>query len=145
MHRASTRPERVGLCARAQTWPGKGLGGIIIVCGILFLAMPLVVVGNSFTEVWNGRHVVKLQSLTCQLLVENGIALDAKGAATVFACADTTDDGLLDSREFDNFVKNVLKFQLSPADLKDLWKLVDVNGTNSVSYTHLTLPTICSV
>ena len=52
------------------------------------------------------------------------------------------------TKEMDNllgaFTKKYIN-NLNENDLLDLEKLLNIDDTNSVSYTHLTLPTKCSV
>ena len=55
-----------------NTPAGKVFCCAVIICGIIFIAMPLTIVGNNFTEVWNDRQLLKLQTLVRQMLVENG-------------------------------------------------------------------------
>jgi voltage-gated potassium channel Kch len=104
------------------SWAGRLVCGFIIVSGVLFLAMPLAIVGNTFTGVWESRHVEKFQSLTRQLLTENDEHHDAAGVVHVFSCIDHTGDGVIDSQEFAEFVTGTLNFPLAHVDMANLWK-----------------------
>ena len=46
----------------------------VIMSGIVFLAMPLAIVGNNFAKTFEERSLVKLQSLIRHLLLQNGIS-----------------------------------------------------------------------
>lgn len=128
-----------------STWAGKLVCGGIIICGILFLAMPLAIVGNTFSDVWQSRHVEKFQSLVQQLLTENDINHDARGVCTAFLAIDRTDDGVIDSQEFAEFVRDVLMFPLDHAAMTNLWRSCDLNSTgaiNIVEFTSLVFPSM---
>ena len=64
--------------ARAA-WTGRAIAGLIIIAGILFLAMPLAIVGNTFADAWSSRHLIRLRLLVHQLLTENDVPHDASG------------------------------------------------------------------
>ena len=57
-----------------NTWRGQIFAGLVILCGVIFLAMPLSTVGNVFTLVWDERQLAKLQAHLRQMLSENGIS-----------------------------------------------------------------------
>ena len=33
---------------------------MIILCGVLFMAMPITIVGNSFAQVWEEKEAIKV-------------------------------------------------------------------------------------
>jgi hypothetical protein len=40
-----------------QTWRGQIFGAVVIISGVIFLAMPLAIVGRTFNSVWDEREV----------------------------------------------------------------------------------------
>lgn len=56
------------------TWRGQLFGSFVIMSGLVFLAMPLAIVGNNFSKTLEEKSLVKLQRLVRQLLLENGIS-----------------------------------------------------------------------
>eukprot|EP00966_Prymnesium_polylepis_P065005 1508369-Prymnesium_polylepis.1 len=73
------------------TWRGQLFVCLVILCGLIFLAMPLAIVGNTFNQVWDERQVRKLQRHLSQLLAENGI--DPHAVVDAFRELDQSGDG----------------------------------------------------
>ena len=119
-----------------ETWPGQLLCGAIILCGVLFLAMPLAIVGNNFADVWSDRHMARLRGLVRQLLIENELEIDAEGVARAFSSADVDDRGIVDSREFATFVSETLTLRLDAVDMATLWRKCDLNLSGSLTITE---------
>lgn len=43
------------------TWRGQVFCAVVILCGVIFLAMPLSIVGTTFASVWEERNLLRLQ------------------------------------------------------------------------------------
>lgn len=56
-----------------RTYFGKAFGGIIILCGVIFLAMPLNSVGTHFSNVWKEYQLHLLKSGMREQLMNKGI------------------------------------------------------------------------
>ena len=106
----------------------------VILMGILFLAMPLSVVGNNFQQVWDDRTLYKLQALTRQMLSENDMSPD--DCITAFKQFDVDGDGLVDEKEFAHFVVGVLGLQLKKPELVKLWAMLDANKSGTVNFAE---------
>lgn len=108
--------------------------------GEQFLAMPLAIMGNTFTSVWEERHLVKLRDLLHQLLTENEADIEGpvRTAARAFAALDTQSDGIIDSAEFERFVTDVLGLRLSHVEISELWRSIDLNATGAINVIELT-------
>jgi len=127
------------------TWQGRVVAGLIIIFGILFLAMPLAIVGSTFMDVWKARHVEKLRALVQQLLTENEVLHDASGVALAFLAMDRADDGVVESQEFDDFVRDVLGFQIAHVAMNDIGCACDTNATgamNIIEFAALCFPRV---
>lgn len=42
---------------------------VIILCGVLFMAMPITIVGNSFAQVWEEKEAIKVVLKMQELLL----------------------------------------------------------------------------
>lgn len=115
-----------------DTWRGKLFASFAIICGIVFIAMPLTIVGNNFTEVWQSRELRKLQVMVRQMLIENGVGPDEVMVA--FRKFDRNGDGQVDEQEFVYLAKQVLNLKLSKVALHRLWRSIDVDQDGSIEF-----------
>lgn len=79
---------------------------------------------------------MKLQALVRQLLSENDLSPD--DCRVAFCQFDTDGNGLIDATEFTYFVTQVLGLQLKKAELRDLWKMLDVNLSGAINFVEFT-------
>ena len=93
-----------------RTWRGQLFGAFVIMFGLIFLAMPLAIVGNNFAKTFEEKNLVKLQRRIRVLLVENGIS--AADVVIAFRQVDDNGDGLISYREFIEFCKATLRITL---------------------------------
>ena len=112
------------------SWRGQLFVCFVIICGLIFLAMPLAIVGNTFSQVWDDRQVTRLQRHLGQLLAENGIVPHAFAAA--FKELDTGGDGTVSIFEFETFCTSK-RLQLAKEEIKDLWKALDTDGSGTLT------------
>ena len=113
-----------------KTWQGQIFVCVTIICGLIFIAMPLAIVGSTFGRVWDERQLLKLQHHLRQLLAENGI--DPNDAALAFKKMDTSGDGSVSFSEFQDFIVR-FKMSLEAGEVKELWKALDVDGSGRMS------------
>jgi hypothetical protein len=71
---------------------------VLVITSMLFMAMPLGIIGSAFTEVWSNRDAVLLISRTREHLVKWGYS--AQDIPLLFAMADSDGDGELELDEF---------------------------------------------
>ena len=112
------------------TWRGQLFVCVVIICGLIFLAMPLAIVGNTFSQVWDDRQVTRLQRHLGQLLAENGI--DPHAVVDAFRELDAGGDGTVSSFEFETFCASK-RLQLSKEEVKGLWKALDSDGSGTLT------------
>merc|ERR1719399_1203218 len=74
-----------------ETAGGKFVTIICIVCGVLYMAMPISIVGTNFTTVWQDRDKLLLMTRTRQKLQNMGYSSDDVLAA--FSEFDTNGRG----------------------------------------------------
>lgn len=113
---------------------GQFFTSVVILCGVLFLAMPLAVVGNNFQQVWNDRTLYKMQALMRQMLSENNMS--PEDCLTAFKQFDEDGNGLIDEKEFVQFVVGVLGLKLKKPELVKLWGMLDVNRSGTVNFVE---------
>ena len=117
-----------------RTYFGKAFGGIIILCGVIFLAMPLNSVGTHFSNVWKEYQLHLLKSGMREQLMNKGILpSDVQKAFEEF---DEDGNGLIDGNEFSNFITTVLKLKLSRAEISQLWRSLDIDGMGAVDFAE---------
>ena len=82
--------------------PNTDAGRVVTVCamlvGVLFVSMPLAIVGNNFCLVWEDKErVVFVEKLKEQLLIRN---IGMNEMAKTFQLLDADDSGLMSFSEF---------------------------------------------
>ena len=70
---------------------GKVVGSFIMVISVLFMAMPIGVVGNAFTDIWYDRDQILLIKKTRARVAQMGFT--AADCHRIFAHFDTNGDG----------------------------------------------------
>lgn len=48
---------------------GQAITAVVILCGVLFMAMPITIVGNSFAQVWEEKEAIKVVLKMQELLL----------------------------------------------------------------------------
>ena len=112
------------------SWQGQIFVCFVIVAGLIFLAMPLAIVGSTFGVVWDERQVTKLQKHLRQLLAENGI--DPSSASQAFEKMDASGDGNIALDEFKGFCQ-MYKLTLNEDEIQKVWKALDSDNSGSMS------------
>lgn len=98
------------------TWQGQLFGAVVILCGVIFLAMPITAVGNQFARVWEERQMFLLIEGIRHQLMRQGIS--PNDVRSAFDQVDADGDGQIDGSEFTNFVSKVLKIRSARDRLK---------------------------
>ena len=102
------------------TAQGKYFGAFFILCGVIFLAMPLNSVGTHFSAVWKEYQLMQLKSGMRDQLLKQGISPDDVQSA--FAEFDEDGNGEIDGQEFGKFITDVLKLDMSRHERSTLWR-----------------------
>ena len=119
-----------------DTWQGKLFGAFVILCGVIFLAMPITSVGNHFSRVWDERQMFLLTSGMRQQLMKQGISPD--DVTSAFEQVDMDGDGNIDSKEFSSFVQDELQLKVTRGEMHELWKHLDIDGMGSIDFKEFT-------
>ena len=112
------------------TVAGRCVTSVAMLFGVLFLSMPLAIVGNNFCMVWDDKErVIFVEKLKHQLAMKN---LDVVDMMQTFEIMDTDHSGMLSFREFREALR-ILQIQMSPQQLAVLWRTLDTNHSGDVS------------
>jgi hypothetical protein len=110
---------------------GKLLTVPIIVAGILFMAMPISIVGNNFTVIWEERQVLFVVTKIRSLLEHRH--LEQEHAVQVFREMDADGDGSLDLQEFRRAL-SVMGINLYSRQLTETFQAFDGDMNGTVNY-----------
>jgi len=113
------------------SWLGQSIAAVAVLSGVLFMAMPITIVGNSFAVVWEEREALKVVLRVQRLLLMRN--LHAREVILVFKEFDSSGDAQLDYEEFKNALL-VLDVQLPPAKVRQLFRMFDQDGSGQVEY-----------
>jgi voltage-gated potassium channel len=113
---------------------GKALASLQMVIGICYMAMPLAVIGNSFTAVWQDRHRILMRE---KLMASSMGDLDEvlKRIQDIFNSYDRNGSQSVEFEEFQLFIQS-LQLGLSKRSIRDIFEAVDVDSSKQVSVTE---------
>jgi len=116
------------------TWGGRVFMCVVIMVGILFLALPLAMVADSFNKAWDSQVLLKLQRLMRQLAVENDLS-NVKNCKRAFGhlASKGAGKGRIGYDEFANFVRSTLQLPLTEAEMIKLWDQLDMRRAGTIS------------
>ena len=124
-----------------STWRGQLFACFVIMCGVVFLAMPIAIVGRTFTQTWEERDEWRLQARVRQLLSRRGVGM--QGVALAFQKHDVDGETGLSMKELVDFCGELELTgngagQLLPSEIATLWRSLDKSGRGTVSLEELT-------
>ena len=107
-----------------------------MICGVLFIAMPIAIVGNTFCDVWEHKERVIFVEKFKDKFITTGSKnkyMSKKALEKIFAELDTDNSGTLSFGELVTvFRKMETGYQCHVTELRKLWKALDVSGTGAV-------------
>eukprot|EP00931_Biecheleriopsis_adriatica_P090898 TRINITY_DN64804_c0_g1_i1.p1 TRINITY_DN64804_c0_g1~~TRINITY_DN64804_c0_g1_i1.p1 ORF type:complete len:141 (+),score=22.72 TRINITY_DN64804_c0_g1_i1:3-425(+) len=105
-----------------------------MILNIGFMAMPVGILGNAFTQVWADRDRIIMVAKANQALREYGLA--AIQAREFFKKYDLNEDGELTLFEFKHMLED-LRVDLSEARVTQLFEMIDIDGNGQIDQKEL--------
>jgi len=105
----------------------------VIMCGVIFLAMPIAIVGRTFTTTWDEREKRRLAAAARQLLAAHGLTRQDI-ADQLAEMVEEQDDGggRLRLRTLMRFFDNVVPGRLADGDILKLYRSASSDGNGVV-------------
>lgn len=114
-----------------HTTMGSILTILLIVSGVLYMAMPISILGSNFTWVWEDRDKLLLLEKLRQRLMDYGYAED--DVLHAFNAFDRSGEGEIDALEFAALVKD-MRLGLSDERLIELFQAFDSDGSGTICF-----------
>ncbi|CAE8654923.1 unnamed protein product [Polarella glacialis] len=117
---------------------GKLLASLQIVAGIGYMAMPLSIIGNNFSQVWEDRHGLLMRDKIWQQIWNR---TQFKGAASlleikaVFDSFDPDGSGDITFDEFEPLIE-FLQLDFSNKDTLILFKAIDIDCSGEINFAE---------
>lgn len=109
---------------------GSMIVSVLVVFSVLYMAMPLGIVGNAFTEVWQERDFILLRNRVKHKLKSMGLGpFDLPQVFSLFVPADG--DGAMGLQDFQKMMTE-LRLGLASRRITDLFDAIDVDGGGSI-------------
>lgn len=124
----------VGTVGYGDVVPDTQAGRILVACLItvsaLYMAMPIGIVGNTFSQVWGDRDRLLLAHRTRRRFMSIGYT--ARDIPAMFIHFDHDADGVLSFQEF-SMMMHELQLEMSTARLVRLFNSFDVDNTGGIT------------
>ena len=115
---------------------GEMLMLLLSFLGVLFVAMPLAIIGQNFAQVWHDRHQLLLQKKTAERFYANGLTkFDLR---TVFKEVDSDNSGAVHYTEFRVLVDS-FNLGLSPGDIRLLFRMLNISNTGELTFREFVI------
>lgn len=109
----------------------KSGASMLILCGVCYMAMPLAIVGNTFSDIWANRDKILIAEKAKVKFAEGGF--NKEDIQELFAMTDTDGSGQLSRKEFVQLI-DAFGLGFTRAQIKKLFKSIDEDGTGSVNF-----------
>ncbi|KAH8092093.1 voltage-gated potassium channel [Aureococcus anophagefferens] len=111
---------------------GKVVTTMAMLFGVLFLAMPLAIVGNNFCLVWEDKERVVFVE---KLRSSSSSGAPAQDMRETFNMMDTDGSGSMSFREFRDAMR-VLEINMSAERLAVLWRTLDADHSGEIDVSE---------
>jgi len=118
----------------ADTHLGKFFIALFVFMGTLYMAIPIGIIGNAFSEVWHSRNSILLKQKVCLRWYQRGFT--PKDATKLFAIFDSDGDGSLSLHELSEMMME-MRMGLTAEEISLLYEAMDKNGDETVTAREL--------
>lgn len=108
---------------------GTAIASLLTLFSILYTAMPIGIIGNAFTNIWNDRDRILLMLKTHDVLVQAGYM--AEDLPSIFHEYDSTGEGQLDITGFFRMVQD-MQVGISEERIVEVFESIDRDGGGSI-------------
>jgi len=102
---------------------------VMVICSVLYMAMPLGIIGSAFCNVWNDRDRILLIQRTREQLNRWGFA--PHDLPVLFELVDADGNGVLDFNEFVELLRQ-MRIGLTETRMVELFAALDVDGSGEI-------------
>lgn len=107
---------------------GRCIVGLLMITGVLYMAMPLGIVGHAFTEVWKDRHDILIVKKARSAMAQWGFT--AHDIPTLCQVYDTDGLGALNMNDFRRMIHQIIGMKDESA--VQLFFYMDEDGSGTV-------------
>jgi hypothetical protein len=126
--------------------PGRVVTVLAILCGVIFMSMPITIVGNNFTLAIEEKEKLAVVLAIQEHLIDNHMR--AENILDLFDEIDTNGNREIDYKEFKTFIIQLMKGShvcLKPSSLRRLFAVFDEDGSGTITcheFCHLIFPDV---
>lgn len=113
---------------------GHIVASALIIISALYMAMPIGIVGNAFSEVWSDRDRLLAVERFRSAFAQGGLRLQA--LKDIFGIFDEDDNGHLDVKEF-GLMLNTMQMNISEERVSTLYQVLDRHGEGHITLEAL--------
>lgn len=113
---------------------GHIVASALIIISALYMAMPIGIVGNAFSEVWSDRDRLLAVERFRSAFAQGGLTLQA--LKDIFAIFDEDSNGHLDIKEFE-LMLNTMQMNISDERVNTLYHALDRQGEGHITLEAL--------
>lgn len=116
------------------TWEGTLIVSALVICSVLYMAMPLGIVGHAFTQVWEDRDRILLVKKTQAALQQWGYT--ARDIPVLFEIFDSKGEGELNIKDFRKMIHQ-MRIGLNDHRINELFHRIDDDGGGTIDDKEL--------
>jgi voltage-gated potassium channel len=109
----------------------KSGASLLILLGVCYMAMPLAIVSNTFSDIWANRDQILIAEKAKIKFAEGGF--NKQDLQELFAMTDADGSGTLSRKEFVQLI-DAFGLGFTRAQIKKLFKTIDDDSTGSVNF-----------
>jgi len=112
-----------------ETFAGHVIGAVLMLLSVLYMAMPIGIIGNAFTQIWKDRNRILLMRGTRHHLSQHGY--HPRDLPRLFGSFNTKGDGELSFAEFTHMMQE-MQMPDSEKRLAQIFQSIDADGSGGI-------------